>query len=78
MSEFMYIAPSDYIRMDLDTVCATTGMPLAELTRYIQANNYDTDTLARLRDAGITPEGQELHEFKLVNDNELWAKFIDA
>ena len=78
MSEFMFIAPSDYTKVDLDAVCSATGMGLSELGRFIDGNSYDTDTLEKLRNAGVTPEGKELHEFKLINDSELWAKFIDA
>ena len=78
MSEFIYIAPSDYTRMDVDTICAITGMGLGELTNFIQRNYYDSDLQEKLVNAGVTPEGKELHEFRLVNDSELWAKFIDS
>ena len=75
MSEFIVIAPSDYVPFSLDTVIQATGYSISEVRR-LEESQYFTDFNDLLRQAGVLPEGSEgVVAIKLVEDRDLYLKF---
>ena len=75
MSEFIVIAPSDYVRMDIDELVNSIGWDLGQL-KMAEENQYYNDLNEAMVNAGVMPDGKEgVTGIKLVEDRELYVKF---
>ena len=75
MSEFIVIAPSDYVPFDIDTMVNATGFDLTTIGNIAESQQY-SDLNESMRNAGIMPDGVEgVTGLKLVEDRELYLKF---
>lgn len=70
MSDFIVIAPSEYVQVDRDTFLNSTGCTIEALLELSQ------DVKDKLAEAGLIPEGKYIIEFTVIEAG-LWAKFGD-
>lgn len=75
MSEFIVIVPSDFVEVNLDAFCGATGFSIGALEQISLDNNY-TAINESASSAGILPEGYAIHEFKIINGNQFWVKYV--
>lgn len=75
MSEFIVIAPSDYIRMDIDELVNSIGWVLDQL-KWVEDSQQYYELNEAMVNAGVMPAGVEgVTGIKLIEDRELYVKF---
>lgn len=74
MSEFIVIAPSDYIAVDIDEFCYPIGWNIGDLKK-LEESQYYNDVNEFLHTAGVLDPDKNVAGIKLVEDRELYVKY---